>query len=217
MGAFSFDAGRKMGFYEKFLFPLGMDWIMGGENFREERERALASAFGEVLELGFGTGLNLPHYPEAVEALFMVDPVVLLPRRVERRIAAVDIPVSRHALSAEKLPFESNRFECVVSTWTLRTIPDLAGALGETARVLKSEGKFIFLEHGRSEDERIARWQDRLNPLLRAFGCGCNMNRRIDEFIFDAGFKILNLDRFRMPKTPRLQREMYRGVARAAK
>ena len=206
-----------MGFYEKFLFPLGMDWIMGGENFREERERALASASGEVLELGFGTGLNLPHYPEAVEALFMVEPKAKLTRRVERRIAAVDIPVSRHALGAEKLPFESDRFECVVSTWTLCTISDLAGALGETARVLKPGGKFIFLEHGRSDDERTARWQDQLNPLQRAFGCGCNMNRRIDEFILEAGFEILNLDRFLMPRTPRLQGEMYRGVARAAR
>jgi ubiquinone/menaquinone biosynthesis C-methylase UbiE len=102
----------------------------------------------------------------------------------------------------------------VVSAWTLCTIPDLKKALEETRRVLKPEGRFIFLEHGRSDDERVARWQDRLNPVQRVLGLGCNMNRKIDEFIREAGLEIERLDRFRMPRTPRLQGEMYRGVAR---
>lgn len=206
-----------MGLWANILFPLGMDWIMGGPHFQAEREKSLASARGEVLELGFGTGLNLPHYPGAVDALYLVDPATFLPARVDKRIAAARMPVWREAASAEKLPFEAGRFDCVVSTWTLCTIPDLDSALNEVARVLKPEGRFIFLEHGRSDDPRVVRWQDRLNPVQRIFGCGCNMNRKIDEFIRDAGLEIESFDRFLMPKTPRLQGEMYRDVARAAK
>ncbi|HBK79785.1 MAG TPA: SAM-dependent methyltransferase [Nitrospinae bacterium] len=203
-----------MGLYADFFFPQGMDWIKGGPHFQRKRELALKPARGDVLELGFGTGLNLAHYPEGVDALFMVDLATLLPKRVEGRIAAAGIPVSRKALGAEKLPYDAGRFDCVVSTWTLCTIPDLKKALEETRRVLKPEGRFIFLEHGRSDDERTARWQDRLNPVQRVLGCGCNMNRKIDEFIREAGLEIERLDRFRMPKTPRIQGEIYQGVAR---
>ncbi|MFP6867835.1 MAG: class I SAM-dependent methyltransferase [Nitrospinota bacterium] len=203
-----------MGLYADFFFPQGMDWIKGGPHFQRKRELALKPARGDVLELDFGTGLNLAHYPERVDALFMVDLATLLPKRVEGRIAAAGIPVSRKALGAEKLPYDAGRFDCVVSTWTLCTIPDLKKALEETRRVLKPEGRFIFLEHGRSDDERTARWQDRLNPVRRVLGCGCNMNRKIDEFIREAGLEIERLDRFRMPKTPRIQGEIYQGVAR---
>ncbi|MEE9256900.1 MAG: class I SAM-dependent methyltransferase [bacterium] len=202
-----------MGFYAEQLFARGMDWIMGGAHFQKERETALAPAFGEVLEIGFGTGLNLPHYPEEVNSLTAVEPENMLARRVEKRIAAARMPVRREILSAEGLPFEDKRFDCVVSTWTLCTIPDLDAALKEAGRVLRPGGKFIFLEHGRSDDERIAKWQDRLNPIQKLFGYGCNMNRKIDDFLRKAGLKITQLDRFRMPKTPRLQGEMYRGVA----
>ncbi|MBT3350188.1 MAG: class I SAM-dependent methyltransferase [Nitrospinaceae bacterium] len=189
-----------MGLWSKFMFPIGMDWIMGGPQFQAEREKSLVSAQGEVLELGFGTGLNLPHYPESVDSLYLVDPEVFLPRRVEKRIAAVRMPVRREATSAEELPFEADRFDCVVSTWTLCAISDLDSALKEVVRVLKPEGKFIFLEHGRSDDVSVARWQDRLNPIQRICGCGCNMNRKIDTFICDAGLEIETIDRFLMPR-----------------
>ncbi len=146
-----------MGLYAKIFFPRVMDWIMGGPEFQREREAALAPAYGDVLELGFGTGLNLPHYPEGVKSLAAVDPSVMLPRRAEKRIAEAGIPFRREALGAEKLPFEAERFDCVVTTWTLCTIPDLPAALREAVRVLKPGGKFIFLEHGRSEEARVAR------------------------------------------------------------
>ena len=202
-----------MGFYADTIFPRLMDWSMRGPNFQKERKTALAPAAGEVLEIGFGTGLNLPHYPEGVTSLTAVEPENMLVNRVERRIAAARMPVKRETLSAEGLPFEDKRFDCVVSTWTLCTIPDLNAALKEAGRVLKPGGKFIFLEHGRSGNERVARWQDRLNPIQNIFGCGCNMNRKIDDCLREAGLKIVRLDRFRMPRVPRLGGEMYRGVA----
>ncbi len=206
-----------VGFYEDTVFPHLMDLTMRGKPFQRERAVALKPAFGDVLEIGFGTGLNLPHYPGAVRTLAVLDPAEMLSRRVGQRIAAARVPVHRETLSAERLPFEAGRFDCVVSTWTLCTIPGLGAALKEVGRVLKPGGKFIFLEHGRSENERVAWWQDRLNPVQRLVGCGCNMNRRIDEYIREAGLEIAEFDRFRMPRAPRLLGEMFRGVALAGK
>jgi ubiquinone/menaquinone biosynthesis C-methylase UbiE len=111
------------------------------------------------------------------------------------------------------LPYDDRSFDCVVSTWTLCTIPDPVKALRETRRVLKPDGVFLFLEHGRSEDEKIAAWQNRLNPVQNIIGCGCNLNRKIDHIIARAGLKIMTLDRFQMQGVPKLGGEMYRGSA----
>ena len=108
------------------------------------------------------------------------------------------------------LPYDDRSFDCVVSTWTLCTIPDPVKALRETRRVLKPDGVFLFLEHGRSEDEKIAAWQNRLNPVQNIIGCGCNLNRKIDQIIAQAGLKIMTLDRFQMQSVPKLGGEMYR-------
>lgn len=202
-----------MGLYGDCIFPRLMDYLMRGLHFQKERKEALASAFGEVLEIGFGTGLNIPHYPKAVRSLTAIDPENMLSGRVEQRIAEARIPVRRQSLSAERLPFGESCFDCVVSTWTLCTISKLDAALREVRRVLRPGGKFIFLEHGRSDDTRTAKWQDRLNPVQRVFGCGCNLNRKIDICIQEAGMEIVRLDRFRMPGVPRLGGEMYRGAA----
>jgi ubiquinone/menaquinone biosynthesis C-methylase UbiE len=202
-----------LGIFADHIFSRVMDWMMRAPHFQQEREAALVPAFGNVLEIGFGTGLNLPHYPEAVHTLSAVEPADMTPRRVEKRIADAQMQVHRKIMSAEQLPYSDHCFDCVVSTWTLCTIPDLPSALLEARRVLKPKGRFIFLEHGRSDKEGVARWQDRLNPLQRVFGYGCNMNRQIDEYIQEAGLHIISLDRFLMPRVPRLQGEMYRGVA----
>ena len=202
-----------MGLYSRHIFPRLLDWVMSGEEFRRLRAGLLQDARGEVLEIGLGTGLNLPHYPNTVSGLHAVDPAPLLPERVTRRSASVSFPIEIQRISAETLPFGDRTFDCVVSTWTLCTIPDPVKALHEVRRVLKPTGKFLFLEHGRSDDEKIATWQDRLNPIQRVIGCGCNLNRRIDQLISQAGLAMTKLDRFQMERVPRLGGEMYRGIA----
>ncbi len=202
-----------MGFYAHWIFPRLMDWALGTGRVQERRREALAPVYGSVLEIGFGTGLNLPHYPGAVTWLTALDPEPLLPNRVVRRTSEASIPVELVHCSAEALPFEASRFDCVVSTWTLCTIADVGAALREVRRVLKSDGKLVFLEHGRSDDARVAKWQDRFNPLQRLIACGCNLNRPIDVLIDQAGLKIARLERFLMPGVPRIGGEMYQGTA----
>lgn len=186
---------------------------MAGDEFLRLRRDLLAQAHGEVLELGIGTGLNLPHYPKVVTALHAVDPALLLPKTVARRRAGLSFPVHIQRGSAEKLPHADRLFDYVVSTWTLCTIPDPARSLQEVRRVLKPGGRFLFLEHGRSDDRTIAAWQDRLNPIQNVIGCGCHLNREIDRLITRSGLTIAHLERFTMQGVPRLAGEMYRGTA----
>ena len=202
-----------MGLYSRHIFPRFMEWVMAGEEFHRLRKELLAPVHGEVLELGIGTGLNLPHYPKTVTWLHAVDPANLLPRIVMGRGASRSFPIRIQRVTAESLPYENRSFDFVVSTWTLCTIPDPVRALREVGRVLKPEGIFQFLEHGRSDDQTIATWQDRLNPIQQIIGCGCNLNRRIDQLIQQAGLKIMNVERFQMESVPRLGGEMYRGTA----
>lgn len=204
-----------MGFYSEYIFPRLMDWLMAGDEFRRLRAALLASVYGQVLELGIGTGLNVPHYPSGVTELCAVDPADILPEKVKVRTAAAPFPVQIDHVTAETLPYADRSFDFVVSTWTLCTVPDPVTALREIGRVLKPEGTFLFLEHGRSDDPRIARWQDRWNPVQNVIGCGCHLNRRIDQAIAQAGLTLIALDRFRMETVPRLGGEMYRGAARS--
>jgi ubiquinone/menaquinone biosynthesis C-methylase UbiE len=204
--------GRAMGLYSRHIFPRLMDWIMAGDEFRRLRTDLLAHVHGEVLELGIGTGLNLPHYPETITWLHAVDPANLLPKVVTERGASRSFPICIQRVTAESLPYDDQAFDFVVSTWTLCTIPDPVKALQEVRRVLKPKGAFFFLEHGRSDDPKIAIWQDRLNSLQNIIGCGCNLNRRIDQLVTQAGLKIVTLDRFQMQSVPRLGGEMYRGT-----
>ncbi|MGZ9151617.1 MAG: class I SAM-dependent methyltransferase [Nitrospira sp.] len=202
-----------MGLYATQIFPRLMDWVMARPAFSKLREALLQLASGEVLEIGFGTGLNLRHYPTTITRLSVVDPATLLPAKVARRMAAAPYPIQTTHVTAENLPFPDRHFDYVVSTWTLCTIPDPVQALQEVARVLKPGGHFLFLEHGRSEDQKIAAWQDRLNPIQNVVGCGCHLNRQIDRLITQSGLSIAHLDRFSMPGVPRVAGEMYRGTA----
>ena len=202
-----------MGLYRYHIFPRLMNWVMAGEEFRRLRMELLAQVHGEVLELGIGTGLNLPHYPKTVTQLHAVDPANPLPKIVTERTTSQSFPIRIQHVTAESLPYDDRSFDFAVSTWTLCTIPDALKALREVGRVLKPDGIFLFLEHGRSENESVAAWQDRLNPIQHIIGCGCNLNRRIDQLIIQAGLKITTLDRFHMQNVLRLAGAMYKGQA----
>ncbi len=171
--------------YGRFVFPWLLESSIGGDDAAKERAKALESVHGEVLEVGFGTGLNLPHYPASVRRLVALDPEEMLPQKVLQRIAAAGFPVERVRQSGERLPFHAGQFDCVVTTWTLCTIADPASALSEIRRVLKTGGSYVFYEHGLSADPKMARLQDWVNPLwkLSGIGCGCSINRPIDSLI----------------------------------
>lgn len=202
-----------MRLYRDFLFPWMLEYTLSRPRPMEYRHRALEPARGDVLEIGYGTGLNLGCYPTTVERLTLLDPARHLPKRVQRRIERTPVPVELAHLDAERLPFDSDRFDTVVSTWTLCTIPDVVAALAEIRRVLKPAGALVFLEHGRSDDPRTARRQDRWNGLQKIIGCGCNLNRPIDQLIAAGGLNVDRLDRFEMPGMPKVASAHYLGTA----
>ncbi len=202
-----------MGFYSNVVFPCGMNLLMSGETFQRQRQVVLQSASGEILEIGFGSGLNLPHYPNDVKKLVSVDPNEGMTRYTEKQIAQSNIEVDRQVLSGESLPMPDNSFDTVVSTWTLCSIVDIEKALAEVRRVLKPGGHFIFLEHGLSPDKNVSRWQHRLNAIQKVIGDGCHLNRDMRQLIGDTGFSKLDVENYYFPKAPRFLGYMYRGIA----
>lgn len=179
------------------------------------RPETLTETAGEVLEVGFGTALNLQHYPLAVRSVTGIDPNPAddLPA-VGQRVRAARFPVERHNLPADAgLPFDSGRFDSVVTTWTLCSISDPIAALREMRRVLKPGGRYCFIEHGRAPVASTARWQDRIDPLWTRLSDGCHLNRAIDRLVAAADFEVASLERFRQPG-PGILSHMYRGVAK---
>ena len=178
------------------------------------RADTIREAEGAVLEVGFGTGLNLAYYGPAVKTLVGLDPLdVTDVDKVRARIQNSAFPIERRALRADGgLPFDAGRFDSVVTTWTLCSIPEVLKALREMRRVLKPGGRYVFIEHGRADEEATARWQDRINPLWNRMCDGCNINRKIDRLVEEGGFEVERLDRFR-GQGPGIVAQMYRGVA----
>ncbi|MFV1987571.1 MAG: class I SAM-dependent methyltransferase [Gemmatimonadota bacterium] len=203
-----------MGIYGDHIFPRLMDGGLSGAQHRTLRERALSRARGSVLEIGFGTGLNLNCYPPDVARLVGIDRQTMLERRVAGRISRAPFPVERvQQDAADRLPFDDGSFDTIVSTWTLCSIDRLRAALLELRRVMHPDGAFLFLEHGRSDRTLAATLQDAANPLQNIVACGCNLNRKIDSEIQDAGFKIIEFERFKVAGVPRIFGEVYEGVA----
>jgi ubiquinone/menaquinone biosynthesis C-methylase UbiE len=176
------------------------------------RKEILADVSGEVLEIGFGTGLNLAYYPERVQKITTIDPNLGVNKLAKKRINNSEISVNNLTLSGENLPMEDQSFDSVVSTWTLCSIADIDLAISEIHRVLKPGGKFFFIEHGLSDETSIQVWQNRLNPIQNIIGDGCNLNRNM-EAIIAKPFNNLTVKQFYEPKFPKVLGYMYQGVA----
>lgn len=199
--------------YHHYIFPYLLDRAMASPTLRQARERTLAPANGRILEIGFGTGRNLQHYPQSVQKIEAIDPDLDLDRLSLPRIRHARIAVDFHHLDAEHLPFENGSFDTVVSTMTLCTIPDVAHALGEVRRVLKPGGQFLFLEHGQAPDARVARFQERINPYWMPLAGGCHLNRPIRRLVEDSGLEPGHVQSYYREKMPRLFGYMTEGVA----
>ena len=203
-----------MGLYSTHVFPFFLDLMLDNEVISRERGAALAPLYGSVLEIGFGTGLNLPYYPRQVTKLTVIDSERMLAGRVRKRINAASMPVQQMKLDASgRLPFADNSFDGVATTFTLCSIGNVSAALAEIRRVLKTEGLYAFLEHGRSRDPQVAKRQDWFNPIQKIIACGCNLNRPIDRLIENAGLNAATIERYTVPGLPSILSEMYRGVA----
>ena len=203
-----------MGFYENRVLPHFVNFAMNTNVMKDERKRCLEDVKGTVLEVGFGSGLNLPHYPRTVTKVVGVDPSETSARLARKRIAASPFPVEMIGLSAEKIPVADGSFESIVSTFTLCSIRDVAGALLEMRRALGPGGRLYFVEHGRAEDPNVERWQERLNSMQQAVFGGCNLNRHISALIEQAGFEIERLEKSYMKGAPKFGGFLYRGVAK---
>ncbi len=201
-----------MGLYEDKVLPRIINLLCGTKEMGKYRAQTTAGLEGEVLEVGFGSGLNLPHYPSAVTKVLAVDPATEGRTLAASRVAAFGAPVEYVGLDGADLPLEDSSVDHVLSTMTLCTIPDVSRALLEIRRVLRPGGTMHFLEHGRSDDPRVVVWQDRLTPLQKRLFGGCHLNRAVDHLVADAGLEMVRLDRFLM-KGPKTIGTMYEGVA----
>lgn len=200
-----------MSFYADRVLPHLINLAMRQKNLAAYRSRLVASAEGRVLEIGIGSGLNLPFYGAAVSEVVGIDPSGPLLRMASER-AARAMPVKLVEGSAEAIPLQDGSFDTVVTTWSLCSIPDVPAALSEIRRVLKPTGVLLFVEHGRSPDETVARWQDRITPVWKPIAGGCHLNRPVDTLIRLSGFGLSELQAGYMPG-PKPFTFMYEGRA----
>ena len=185
-----------MGLYEKQVLPRILNVACGTKTAEPLRRRVCEGLAGNVVEIGFGSGLNIPFFPAAVTQVAAVEPADLGWKLAGPRLKASSVPVQRSGLDGQSLPLADDSYDAALSTWTLCTIPDAAAALREVRRVLKPGGTLHFLEHGLAPDERVRRWQRRLDPLEQRIFGGCHFTRPIVELLTAAGFTITDLDVF---------------------
>lgn len=201
-----------MGIYSHKIFPVLLDWVMSGSNFAVYRRQVLADVKGAVLEIGFGTGLNLPYYSDLVEKVVTVDANPGMSAIAQRRLQVSSIKVDHRVLNGESLPMADHTFDSVVSTWTLCSIAQVEQALREIYRVLKPGGRFFFIEHGLSYEPAIQTWQNRLTPLQKIIADGCHLNRNIQQLV-EAQFGAIEIKTFYDKDTPKIGGYFYQGVA----
>jgi ubiquinone/menaquinone biosynthesis C-methylase UbiE len=201
-----------MGVYSQVIVPFLCDFGLDRPFVAKYRRDLLAYASGNILEIGFGTGLNLPYYPPHIRKITTVDPNIGMYRKARRRIKQAGIEVDRRVLGSERLPFEHGTFDCAVSTFTLCSIENVAQALRETYRVLTAGGKFLFLEHGLSPEPRVQKWQRRLNWLQRRLADGCRLDRNIKALVAAQPFSSVEVEEFYLERTPKTHGYLYRGI-----
>lgn len=201
-----------MGIYSDVILPKLCDLSMRNVRLHPYRERVVGAAEGRVLEIGSGSGLNLPFYRRDVREILALEPDPAL-LAMARRVPHTEIPVTFMEASAEAIPLDDNSIDTVVTTWTLCTIPGAAAALTEMRRVLRPQGKLLFVKHGLSPDRGVRWWQDRLTPIWGRISGGCHLNRPIRSIIEDGGFRIDRIETGYM-QGPKPMTFMYEGSAR---
>jgi SAM-dependent methyltransferase len=202
-----------MDFYQRHVVPYLTHLAMSQSQLLPFRQHVVGAAEGRVLEIGVGSGLNFPHYGTAIASVIGLEPSAELLRMARTRARMARVPVALLDASAEAIPLDTGSIDTVVTTWTLCTIPNASHALAEMRRVLKPGGALLFVEHGRAPEAGVARWQDWLDPLWSSLAGGCHLNRKMDDLVMDAGFRIEALHNSRLPG-PRTHTCLYEGRAR---
>jgi ubiquinone/menaquinone biosynthesis C-methylase UbiE len=201
-----------MGIYGRLIVPRLIELAMRNKALAGYRQQIVGAARGLVLEIGIGSGLNLPLYGSAVDRVYGIEPSPELLDRARERVVDASIPVWLVRASAEQLPFSRSAFDTLVMTWTLCSISNPSAALNEMRRVLKPGGRLLFVEHGLSPEARIMRWQHWLTPCWKRIGGGCHLDRKMDDLIQAAGFRVDKLETGYM-KGPKPWTFMYQGIA----
>ena len=202
-----------MGFYDEQVLPRLINLVCNVKTVRDLRERACAGLRGRVVEVGFGSGLNIPYYPAEVTSVAAIEPADTGWKLAQRRVAGASVPIERTGLDGQKLPLSDDSCDAALSTYTLCTIPDVTAALDELRRVLKPGAALHFLDHGLAPDESVRRWQHRLDPLQQRLFGGCHLTRPIADLVTEAGFTITDIDIFYEKGAPKPWGAASLGVA----